>query len=79
MDWVKDTNHIEREVSFPDGMTKQELIEELEEGTTRNKCRKHQKKYGESLITASFQVQIYASGQWDLLAVELHSNLKIIL
>ena len=54
MDWVKDKTHLEKEASFPDGMTRQELIYELEEATTRKKHRKEQKKVGESLITTSF-------------------------
>ena len=62
MDWVKDNTCLEEEASFPDGTTKQELIYELEEATTRKKCRKEQKKVEESLITTSFQVQLDASG-----------------
>ena len=44
MDWVKDKTRIEQEVSFTDGITRQELIYELEEATNRKKCRKEQKK-----------------------------------
>ena len=62
MDWVKDKTRLEEEVSFPDKTTRQELIYELEEATTRKKCRKEQKKVGESLITTSFQVQLKAVG-----------------
>ena len=65
MDWVKDKIRLEEEASFLDGTTRQEVIYELEETTTRKKCRKEQKKVGEYLITTSFQVQIEASGQWD--------------
>ena len=46
MDWVKYRTCIEEEVSLPDGTTKRELIQELEEATTRKKCRKDQKKVG---------------------------------
>ena len=59
MDWVKNKTCIEEEASFPDGTTRQELIYELEEATTRKKCRKEQKK------VISFQVQLESSGQWD--------------
>ena len=40
MDWVKDKTRLEEEASFPDRITRQELIYELEESTTRKKCRK---------------------------------------
>ena len=41
MDWVKDRTRLEEEVSFIDITTRQELIQELEETTTRKKCRKY--------------------------------------
>ena len=40
MDWVKYKTRLEEEASFPDGTTRQEVIHELEEATTRKKCRK---------------------------------------
>ena len=40
MDWVKDKTCLEEEASFPDVTTRQELIYELEEKTTRKKCKK---------------------------------------
>ena len=46
MDWVKDRNRLEEEVSFPDGTIRQELMHELGEATTKKKCRKDQKKVG---------------------------------
>ena len=36
MDWVKDRDNREEDVSFSDGTTRQELIQELEEATTGN-------------------------------------------
>ena len=78
MDWLKDKTRLEEEESFPDETIRQELIYEIEGATTRKKCIKEQKKVGESLITTSFQVQLKASGQWDRWAVELESNLKMI-
>ena len=76
MDWVKDKTRLEEEASFPDGTTRQELIYELEESTTKKKCIKEQNKVEESLITTSFQVQLEAAGQWDRWMVDLESNLK---
>ena len=58
IDWVKAKTCLEEESSFPDGTTRQELIYELEEATTRKKCRKEQKKVGEYFITTSFQVHL---------------------
>ena len=58
MDWVKDKTRLEEEASFTDGTTMKELIYELEEATTRKKCRKEQKKVGEYFITTSFQVRL---------------------
>ena len=46
MDWVKDKNRLEEEAQFPDEKKRQELIYELEEATTRKKCRKEQNKVG---------------------------------
>ena len=40
MDRVKDTTCLEEEASFTDVTTRYELIYELEEATTRKKCRK---------------------------------------
>ena len=37
MDWLKGRTRLEKEVSFLDGTTSQELIHKLEESTTRNK------------------------------------------
>ena len=71
MYWVKNSTSPEEEVSFPDGTTRKELIQEIEEATTRKKCRKDQKKVGGSLITTIFQVQIEAAGQWDCWVVEI--------
>ena len=65
MYWVKGMTCIEEEASFPYGMTRQEVRYELQEATTREKCRKHQNKVGESLITTSFQVYLKSAGQWD--------------
>ena len=79
MDWVKDNTCLEEEASFPDVTTRHEVIYELEDATTRKKCRKEQKKVGGSLITTIFQVQIEATRQWDRWVVELESNLKMIL
>ena len=78
MDWMKDNNIIEEEGSFTDGTTRQELIYELEEATTRKKFRKEQNKVEEYLITTRFQVQIEATGQWDCWLEELDRNLKMI-
>ena len=69
---------MKKKASFPDGTTREEVIYEVEEATTRKNCRKEQKKVGESLIKNSFQVKLKASGQWDRWVVELESNLKII-
>ena len=46
MDWVKDKNRIEEEASFTYGTTREEVIYELEEATTRNNFRKEQNKVG---------------------------------
>ena len=46
MDWVKDRDNREEDVSFSDGTTRQELIQELEQATTRKKYRKDQNKVG---------------------------------
>ena len=78
MDWVKYKTSLEEETSFPNGTTRQELIYELEEATTRKKCKKEQKKVGESLITTSFQVHIESAGQLDSRVVYLKSDLKMI-
>ena len=40
VDWVKYKTRLEEEEAFIDGTTRQELIYELEEATTRKKCIK---------------------------------------
>ena len=62
MNWVKDNNCLKEESLFPDGTTIQEVIYELEEATTRKKCRKEQKKVDGYLITTIFQLQLEAAG-----------------
>ena len=76
---MKDKTIFEEEAKIPDGTTRQELMYELEKSTTRKQCRKEQNKFGESLITTSFQVQLESAGQWYHWVVELESNLKMIL
>ena len=39
MDWVKDKTSLEEEASFPERTTREEVIYELEEATTRKNCR----------------------------------------
>ena len=75
---MKDKTHFEKEASFTDETTTQELVHELEEATSRKNCRKEKKKVGESFITTSFQVHLEAARQWDRWVVELESNLKIV-
>ena len=78
MDCLKDKTRLVEEASFTYGTTRHELLYELEEATTRKKCRKEQNKVGKCLITTSFQVQLEAVGKWYCWVVELESNLKMI-
>ena len=56
-----------------------EFIEAIEEASERKECRINQKKTVESLITTALQVQLETAAQWDRWAIELESNLKMII
>ena len=78
-DWVKNKVRLQEEVEFETGTTRAEFIKAIEEASERKECRINQKKTGESLITTSLQVQLEPSNQWDRWAIELESNLKMIM
>jgi hypothetical protein len=78
-DWVQDKDVLKEEIEFEIGTTKTEFIAAIEEATERKKHRANQKKVGESLITAAFQVQLETANQWDRWVIELESNLKMII
>ena len=78
-DWVKDKDVLKEDIEFENGTTRAEFIAEIEEATERKKQKSNQKKVGESLITAAFQVQLETASQWDRWVIELESNLKMII
>ena len=63
-----------QETDFETGTTRDNFIEAIEAASERRKFRKDQKKVGESLITAAFQVKLEMANQWDRWVVELESN-----
>ena len=75
-DWVRDKIRLQEETEFETGTTKAEFIKPIEEASDRKECRINQKKTGESLITAAFQVQLETANKWDRWAIELESNLR---
>ena len=78
-DWVKDRARLKENDEFEDRTDRATFITTIEEATERRKCRITQKKIGESLITATFQVQLETASQWDRWRIELESILKMII
>jgi hypothetical protein len=78
-DWVKDKATVKDEVTFDNDTTRGEFIIAIEEASERKECQTNQKKTGDTLITATFQVQLETASQWDRWVVELKSNLKMII
>ena len=76
---VKDKVRLQEEAEFETGTTRAEFIKAIEEASERKECRINQKKTGESLITAALQDQLEKATQWDRWAIELESNLKMII
>ena len=56
--WVKEKVQLQEEFEFETGSTRAEFIKTIEEASERKECRINQKKNGELLITAAFQVQL---------------------
>ena len=73
MDSVKDKTRLKLEASFLDGTTRQELLYELEESTTRKKYRKEQKKFRDlwSQLASKYSLKLPGNGifgWWSLKA-----------
>jgi hypothetical protein len=64
-DWVKDKVRLKEEAEFANGTEQAEFIAAINEASERKECQSNQKKVGESLITAAFQVQLESANQWD--------------
>ena len=78
-DWVNDRKRLNGETDFETGTLRDNFIKVIEAAPERRKFRKDQKKVGESLITAAFQVKQETANQRDCWVVELESNLKTII
>ena len=78
-EWVKEKVQLQEEAKFETGTTRAEFIKAIAEASKRKECRINQKKTGESLITTAFQVQLETATQWDRWAIELESNLEMII
>ena len=77
--WVKEKVRLQEEAKFETGTTRSELIKAIEKASERKECRINQKKTGESLITTELKVQLETATQWDRWAIELESNLNMII
>ena len=67
---------LNKETAFETGTTGANFIGAIKAAFERRKFSKDQKKVGETLITAAFQVKLKTANKWDRWVVELKSNLK---
>ena len=72
-------NLVDKFIEFEDGTTADMVLEEINDATIRQDCRKTQKKAGESLITNDFVVKLKNSAQWERWKVELNATLSSII
>ena len=71
---VNDRKRLNEETDFETGYTGDKFIEAINAASEGRKSRKDQKKVGETLITAAFQVKLETTNQWDCWVVELEKN-----
>ena len=77
--WVKDRVRVGAAVAFPNGTTRDDVIDELNESIRRENLRKEQKKVGESFHDASFNNKLKSQSQWEKFSEELESTLAMII
>ena len=79
MHWVKDQERIGAVARFAAGTTQAVILAEIADATVRERCRKTQRKSGESLITNEFVVKLKNSAQWERWKVELKTTLSSVI
>ena len=79
MHWAKDLDRVDTPIEFENGTTPEQIVAAITEATTREQCRKTQRKTGESLVTNEFVVKLKNSAQWERWKVELKSTLSSII
>ena len=77
--WVKDMTRAGLDLSFEDGTTKQQFLDEINASMLREKRRQEQKKIGESFHDADFNTKLKTQSQWDKFIEELESTLGMII
>ena len=71
---INDRKRLNEETYFETGYTGSNFIEAIKSASERRKFREDQKKVGETLSTAAFQVKLETANQWDCWVVELEKN-----
>ena len=79
MHWAKDQQRSGDVYTFPDTTTEDQFLSALEEAHDREVRRVDQKKIGENLLSADFQIKLKGSTQWIRWRDELTSVLGSII
>ena len=77
--WVKDMSRAGLNLTFDDGTTRQEFLDEINASMLREQRRKEQKKIGESFHDADFNTKLKTQAQWEKFVEELESTLGMII
>ena len=77
--WVKDKARLAEAIEFPATITREGFLQEIEDAAERDRCRKNQKKTGESLINNDFTVKLKNKTQWERWSMDLATNLRAII
>ena len=79
MHWAKDKHRVQENIEFENGTTRATVLRMIAEATVRERCRKTQRKAGESLVNQEFASKLKNSAQWERWKVELSSTLGSII
>ena len=79
MHWAKDKHRVQENIEFENGTTRATVLRMIAEATVRERCRKTQRKAGESLVNQEFASKLKNSAQWERWKVELYSTLGSII
>jgi len=71
--WVQDRARLKMPLEFPEGTTKDDFLDEINEAVERMDRRKDQKKIGEALVGQDFTVKLKNQVQWQRWNQELLS------
>ena len=77
--WVKDMIRAQLPVQFPNGTTRNQVINTLNSVQVREEMRKEQKRVGESYLDHKFNTKLKSQSQYEKFKQELESTLALII